>query len=159
MRQKLSSRWTFVFKFVVPVIFLAQVILLIPIVFRDEMNVFGVFFFCVAIGLFGYMAIKIYSQLKVVSIDNQYLYVSNFNEEIKVPLVRIEKVTEWVLFRPRVIKIHLNGASGFGEKIIFIGTREFFLFFNTHPSVTEIRRRVRNAKNDIQSLSGQNEGS
>src|SRR5215216_5278543 len=59
-------------------------------------------------------------RLKVVSIDDDYLYISNYIKEMRVPLSDIYDVTEnrWVNIHP--VTIHLKSPSAFGANIVFM---------------------------------------
>ena len=68
-------------------------------------------------------------RLKEVSVDDDFLYVSNYRKEIAIPLSEIYDVTEnvWVNIHP--VTIHLRSPSEFGDKIVFMPTTRFFAFF------------------------------
>ena len=83
------------------------------------------------------------ARLKVVHVDDNFLYVSNFLKEIAIPLSDICDVTEnrWSNVHP--VTIHLASPSEFGNKIIFMPTQRMFAFFTPHPVVGEIKRLAR----------------
>jgi hypothetical protein len=81
---------------------------------------------------------------KAVYIDENYLYVSNFIKEVNIPLESIKEVSEYATSSPRLIFIKFKNETEFGKKIMFIGRSHSFLFFSTHPSVKEIRKRINN---------------
>jgi len=64
-------------------------------------------------------------------------------EETKVPLSNIRLVYDKVMISPRPIFVEFNKETAFGKKIMFIGTTELFLFYSTHPSVIEIRKKAK----------------
>lgn len=82
-------------------------------------------------------------RLKEVSVDEEYLYVSNYLKEIAIPLSEILDVTEnrWVNLHP--VTIHLKSSSEFGDKIVFMPTTRFFSFFSSHPIVSELKNLAR----------------
>jgi hypothetical protein len=82
-------------------------------------------------------------RLKKVSVDDDFLYVSNFIKEISIPLSDIYDVTEnvWVSIHP--VTIHLKSQSEFGDKIVFMPTTRFFPFFSSHPVVSELKDLAR----------------
>jgi hypothetical protein len=45
---------------------------------------------------------------------------------------------------PRKVTVRLSEPSIFGEKIVFLGYNQPFLFFKPHPALEEIRRRMAN---------------
>jgi len=144
MRKKLSSSLTFFLKFVVAPFILvfttmavlvgvstngmASIIILIPLF---------IIYFSLNYFLFG---------AKVVEIDDKYLYVSNFREEARIPLSNIKTVSDKVFVNPRPIFITFKKETTFGDKIMFIGKKSYFLFFSAHPAVKEIKDRVEKNK-------------
>ena len=76
--------------------------------------------------------------LKVVSVDEDCLYVSNYLREARVPLSDIYDVTEnrWINIHP--VTIHLKRPSEFGAKIVFM-PQVHFSFFGSHPVVAELK--------------------
>ena len=78
-------------------------------------------------------------RLKEVSVDEDFLYVSNYLKEVAIPLSEIQDVTEnvWVNIHP--VTIHLKSPSEFGDKIVFMPTVRFFTLFSSHPVVTELK--------------------
>jgi hypothetical protein len=82
-------------------------------------------------------------RLKEVSVDDNFLYVSNYLKEIAIPLSEIDDVTEnvWVNIHP--VTIHLRSPSEFGDKIVFMPTVRFFAFFSSHPVINELKALAR----------------
>jgi hypothetical protein len=82
-------------------------------------------------------------RLKEVSVDDNFLYVSNYLKEIAIPLSDIHDVTEnrWVNIHP--VTIRLKATSKFGDKIVFMPTARFFAFFSSHPVVSELKELAR----------------
>jgi hypothetical protein len=81
--------------------------------------------------------------LKIVKIDDNNLYVSNYQKELTIPIAEISKVTEFIFSEPRRITIHLKTSTDFGQKIVFLGTYRFFAFFTPHPIVAELRKLIK----------------
>jgi len=81
---------------------------------------------------------------KVVYIDDDFLYVSNFIKKVRIPLNNVKDVYDIVLFSPRPIFIEFKNKTEFGHNIMFLGYTKLFLFFSTHPSVKEIKKRIKN---------------
>ena len=81
-------------------------------------------------------------RLKAVSVDEHYLYVSNYLKEIVIPLSEIEDVTEnkWINIHP--VTVHLKSGSEFGQRIMFMPTVRFF-GFGSHPVVNELKELAR----------------
>ena len=84
-------------------------------------------------------------RLKVVSVDDNFLYVSNYLKEISIPLSDIYDVTEnfWINNHP--VTIHLKSPSEFGDKIVFMPTTRFFAMFSSHPVVNELKELARSS--------------
>ena len=78
-------------------------------------------------------------RLKKVSVDDDFLYVSNYLKEISIPLSDIYDVTENVWLGAHPVTIHLRAPSEFGDKIVFMPTARFFPFFSSHPVVSELK--------------------
>jgi hypothetical protein len=88
-------------------------------------------------------------RLKNVSIDNEFLYVSNYLKEITIPLSNIYFVTEnrWVNIHP--VTIHLRSPSEFGDKITFMPKIRLFPFFGSHPVVKELKALPKVEQSDL----------
>jgi hypothetical protein len=87
-------------------------------------------------------------RLKRVSVDDDYLYVSNYFKEIAIPLSDIVDVTENRWVNPHPVTIHLLSPSAFGDKIVFMPTIRFFSFLSSHPVVEELKE-LANSKADV----------
>ena len=82
-------------------------------------------------------------RLKAVSVDNNHLYVSNYVEEISIPLSEISDVRENVWLNSHPVTIHLKSPSEFGDKIVFMPKVRVFAFFSSHPVVSELKELAR----------------
>lgn len=142
MKRELSSNQTFFLKIILPIIFivlfLAAVIGLILGYKKSE-----IFITIVIIMLaFPVGIVSMYFTLmryKKVSIDDDFLYVSNYRNEIKIALSNISDVTETKWIRTRPITIHLKSDSEFGRKIIFTPKMNGFRVFADNPIVVELK--------------------
>lgn len=81
-------------------------------------------------------------RLKFVSIDDDFLYVSQPRKQIQIPLQDIEHVKENFWASPKLITLTLNHPSEFGTKIVFVPTRLAFAALRSHPIVQEIENAV-----------------
>jgi len=83
------------------------------------------------------------ARLKEVSVDDDYLYVSNYLKEIAIPLSDIFDVKEnrWINYHP--VTIYLKSPSEFGDKIVFMPTVRFFGGWSSHPVVAELKDLAR----------------
>jgi hypothetical protein len=154
IRHQLSSSRTLVTKFVLPVVWLAGFGVATLLLFTTgglsgpdglppppEMK----WLFVGAIGLGGWFLYWFCGRLKRVEIDEQWLYVSNFLREIRVPLADIEEVTEnrWINIRP--ITVEFRRETEFGSSIIFMPPRRW-KFWQPHPVVGELEAATRRAR-------------
>lgn len=108
----------------------------------DDLNSFvlqkEIIFIAITTGAYLFLWFNL--RAKEVSIEGDFLYVSNFLKEIKIPLSEVRKVTEMMLINPNPITIHLKHPTRFGKKIIFIPTYRFFSFDGSHPIVDELKQ-------------------
>lgn len=81
-------------------------------------------------------------RLKSVSIDEEFLYISNYFTEIKVHRSEISKVTENVFINTNPVWIHFKHDTEFGEYIMFMPKTRYFSFFSSHPVVKELKRKI-----------------
>ena len=83
------------------------------------------------------------ASLKEVSADEHSLYISNYINEISIPLDDIDNVTEntWLNIHP--VTIHLKHPSRFGSEITFMPKIKFSAFGEEHPVVHELRRAAK----------------
>jgi hypothetical protein len=92
-------------------------------------------FFClwIAGSFFSYITC---AALKQVAADEHFLYVSNFINEISIPMADVCDVTEnyWLNIHP--VTVHLKRTSRFGSKITFMPKIKFF---GACPAVTELK--------------------
>jgi hypothetical protein len=80
--------------------------------------------------------------LKRVRVDGSNLYVSNYREEIPVPLAAVAAVSEnrWINIHP--VTIHLRTETAFGNKVVFMPKQRLTFGWRSHPVVNEIRQLV-----------------
>ncbi len=81
-------------------------------------------------------------RLKKVRIDDERLYVSNYNQEISVPLSAIASVTEsrWGKITP--VTVNFRMTTEFGRSIVFIAKARL-VSWGSHPVVEELRSAAR----------------
>lgn len=84
-------------------------------------------------------------KLKRVSIDDDYLYVTNFLKGIVVPLSEIEEVKQNKWYQSKFVKIKLRHPTEFGSEILFMPKGSFYFMFGKHPVVEEIKDLAREA--------------
>jgi hypothetical protein len=155
MRRTISSNQTFLMKIIFPMIGILVLVILTFIsflgsVFKDisgnppppENKWVFLFFTLISIGFFYWFG----TRLKRVSLDSLNLYISNYQREIIVPLIDVEKITEnrWIYIHS--VTIHFFHQTEFGSSIMFMPEIRRFAFFSSHPIVAEIRAAVEQAR-------------
>ncbi len=139
MRRRLSSLQTVLMKIIFPALWIPGWGFVTLMMFLSGVNHGDPFAF-----LFAWLvgsALILWSSigLKEVSVDDHFLYVSNYLKEISIPLSDIYDVTENVWINIHPVTIHLKSPSEFGNKITFMPKTRFFAFFSSHPVVRELK--------------------
>jgi hypothetical protein len=145
MRRRLSSQRTLLMKIVLPAFWIAMfgVGTINLFLFSDE----GLQSPPAWVTLFVWIAGSVFFlwdalRLKVVNVDEHFLYVSNYLKEIAIPLSNIYDVTENFWLNTHPVTIHLKSPSEFGGRIVFM-PKTRFLFFSSHPVVKELKQLAR----------------
>ena len=143
-RIYLSTRFTFIHKFVLPVVFVLGAIWFAVEFFEGWLYLPGdvpggfmlIVWGMVAVNLLwiGWIAIRSYK----VTADAENFYVSNYRKEIVIPRAELYEATEMRWVQPYWITLHLRGPSEFGEKIVFIPPWRFAAFWTANPLVDEL---------------------
>ena len=94
-------------------------------------------------------------RLKDVWLEGEYLVVSDYVSEERIPIVHVEEITETRLWNPKLIKLRFSRSSKWGEEIVFIAPLRFQFVFMNHPLVQELRTLVSSAKRDADTLRNQ----
>jgi hypothetical protein len=82
-------------------------------------------------------------QLKRVDLVGDVLRVSNFREEIEIPLPQIESVSASAFVTPELIWLHLRRPTMFGDTLVFAAPIRFLGgFWQRHPLAEELRHRI-----------------
>ncbi len=142
MKRELSSKLTFVVKIIMPGLWIffwgvTILVMLIGVDGRTQPPPFNFFIAEIVITAIFYFTIMKY---KKVSVDEHFLYVSNYSKEIKIPFSDVKDVTEIRLLRGNPVTIHLKQRSEFGSKITFIPkSKGLSKYFQSHPFVTELK--------------------
>lgn len=89
---------------------------------------------------------KTIGRLKRVSHDDNMLYISNFREEIRVPLRDVVNISEqrWNM-GVHTVTIEFSKQTDFGDKIIFIPALKFYELYRSHRIVNDLRSLVAEA--------------
>jgi hypothetical protein len=136
-----SSRLTFFYKFIFPVIWISGFGLGIIVVELAHNSPLAAKFAFAAGWVLGTAGLVwLCAPLKRVRADDRALYVSNYLKEISVPVGLIDCVTEnrWINIHP--ITIHLSGDTEFGSRIVLMPKSRFAFSWTPHPVVGEIER-------------------
>ncbi len=140
-KVRISSSWTYVTKYFLPWVWIGLIGYLFYLQYRLEN--WGNVLLVVFAGVFVlYLGVYLNISLKEVFLDDQYLYISDFNKEIRVSRSKIERVTEWNLNRSRQVWIYFTEETEFGKKVVFMPTFQSGLFFAVHPIVEELKKKV-----------------
>ncbi len=80
-----------------------------------------------------------FGPLKRVHLNTEFLYVSNYLREIRIPFTNVADIREanWLTNSPRRIVVTLKSSSTFGSRIQFAPA-----FFSTTRIVSELRDRL-----------------
>ena len=152
MEDELSSRWTFVMKYVVPGIWIPLVGLQVVAAYRNPVQVLrtgdrdvAVHIGAVATFIFWLLGSAFFLwfgfSIKRVRLSDGAILVSNYFNEWRVPFVLIESVSQnrWVQQRP--VTIQLRADVGCGTTVKFIPPHRYFLFrfWREDPVVARLR--------------------
>jgi hypothetical protein len=81
--------------------------------------------------------------LKSVSVDERFLYVSDYQDELAIPLSEIVRVTQSNWSRIRAVTICLRTQTRFGSEIEFMPRVEWKHGWTEYEVVDELRRLSR----------------
>ena len=137
-RRKISSNWTFFQAFVFPPIW---ILLLLGVLLIVEWPKGALIPLTMLFGLLIWVAFC--HRLRVVHVDDRFLYVSNHRKEIQIPLSDVHEITEnvWISLRP--VTLHLSTPSAFGPRIRFMPKTWQAFFWSSHPIVGELTELVK----------------
>jgi len=147
--RQISSRLTFVAKFISPIVGLIVGVNMALLIGRFPKNGDDIAFQVVVISFI--VAIEAYHvwtayRIKSVKADSRNLYVSNFFKETTIPLAQVDRVTRFLFAEPQIVTIHLSSPSEFGKKIVFMAPYRWFGFNTEHPIVAELQRMAAAAR-------------
>jgi hypothetical protein len=78
--------------------------------------------------------------LKRVSVDDRFLYVSNYLDEVAIPLSDIASVKQSSWSRIRAVTIRLKSPTSFGNELRFMAKAEWKRAWKEYEVVDELRR-------------------
>jgi hypothetical protein len=142
MKRAISSRLTFFYKIVVPVISVAIPGIVVPSLMSQEPDKRWGLQLAMAIGLLVVAAFVVFLlvsiPLKYLEIDDQFLFVSNFRRTIMVPLSEIEQVGyPFPGLRPLTASVKFKNPTAFGNEILFLPRVTFWSF--SHSTADDLR--------------------
>jgi len=149
--EELSSDWTFIYKFILPVFWTGGFgIGAISLRFLEGEIIplggrVGILF--VWLVWAAYIS-STWIRFKVVRMDDTYLYVSNTRRQCQIPLTQISKVTEWRWNHTHPVTVHFAQPTEFGNSIMFIPKVRIIGLWFSHPVVAKMREAAR--RNSIQ---------
>jgi hypothetical protein len=144
--RKVSSGWTWFYKFAFPTLWIAAFGLGTVAMFvasgafsRDHRWLF-------LTGLLAGTSIIYWSCIRVkkVSLDGDSLVISTFRRELRVPLRNVRRVSGSIFWHPELIWLHFRCPTDFGTCVVFIAPMRL-LGFREHPLVRELRALVSRA--------------
>jgi hypothetical protein len=145
MRADISSRTTFVYKFIFPAIwiplfgFVAYMVLNAGRSGAGDKTV-GIIMATTWLVVSAFLLRLVHSLMRVQLRDGR-IYASNYRREIEIVPGEIESVTQNVWMNVRPITLHLRHETSFGRRIRFLPpSRVIFTFWKEDPIVDQLRR-------------------
>jgi hypothetical protein len=143
--RTLSSKLTFIQKYIFPLVWLTFIGYLVYVGFSDAKNPAKSVSFRWGALFFLLMSLLIFCfwnfPLKFVAVDERSLYISNYFKMIQTPLSNIFEV-ESLGLGSRLMRIRLKSPTEFGTEILVIpkvNYRITFFGFGVNPIVNELK--------------------
>ena len=141
MKKPISTSFTFFLKFILPgtciVVCSYGTILAFSSNWETGLT-------ALTLGLFlSLVSFLILGSVKKVSIDKDYIYISNFFKTNRVTLGNIKEIEENKFAQPRMVTINFKKPTYFGKRIYFLAEHEPILLYNEHPVIKEIQYRIK----------------
>lgn len=148
-KTQISSNATILLKFIVPSIFyLAFTFAIAGLITEGKYaGALSASFVLVIFGLFIYMA---FVRLKHVSIDDEYVFISNYFKTIKISFSELESVSDLSFggnYQP--IFIHFKKRTDFGYSIIFINTCTRYFNFSEQSITKELSIKIKSIREGL----------
>ena len=145
MQRQLSSDQTILVKFIFPGLCIPLLgVVAVAVFIRSDAELLSpsrwifLFFWVAGSALIWFSS----ANLKYVSVDDDFLYVSNYFKETVIPLSDIYDVTENIWFNHHPVTIHFKSPSEFGDKIVFMPKTRLWVY-TSHPVVKELKQLAR----------------
>lgn len=82
--------------------------------------------------------------LKFVSLDERFFYISGYGREVREPIAAVQRVEVSLAMRPKLVTLWLRGRSGLMEAVVFVPEQRAFEGVREgHPLVEELRAMLR----------------
>ena len=119
MKREISSKDTFFYKIILPVFLLicAAVLPVAVYLYDPKNNLVSAIFVLIFSLISAALVFVMTKALKKLTLDDGFLYVSNYRKEIIIPLSNIDKILWFGDVRPTMI--YLKTPSEYGKKINF----------------------------------------
>ncbi|UII32572.1 hypothetical protein LVD17_01795 [Fulvivirga ulvae] len=142
-KKQLSSNLTFIAKVILPGLFVTGITgAIIGLTSSGQYDgVLGAFLALLVFSPLIYMGLV---RLKRVSIDNQYIYISNYIKTIQVPITDLQEVDDTWLLNYHPIWITFRTETPFGKVVMFMPSTDPTSIFSTHPITRELRELIKN---------------
>ena len=116
------------------------------VIFFD--NITDVISYAPVILAISYACFRLVRLAKAVGTDDAFLYVSDNETEIRIPISKIVQVRQTVVMRLMYdhVVIILDSPSEFGQKIVFFPEKRFPDISEPHPAVDELNKLVHSYK-------------
>jgi hypothetical protein len=146
MRADISSRTTFIYKFIFPAVWIPLMGAMTFAVARAPNRIngaerSGVLVMELLWVVVCVLLLRFAIPLKRVQLRDGRIYASNYRREIEIAPGEIERITQNVWINIRPITLHLRHETAFGRRIRFIPPSRLILtFWNEDPLVPQLRR-------------------
>lgn len=146
MERELSSKWTFFYKFVLPTLWIGMFTLgtltmfFAPDVWNGHNDARWLRWLFLGLTLSG--ALFLYwacMRLKKVWLGRTSFTISNYVDEVEVPVRDVERVSGSILMSPELVWLRFRRPTRFGDKVVFMPKLRLLSGWNRHPVVEELR--------------------
>lgn len=149
MRRELSSRFTFVYRWVIPGFLTLAAILVVwrfarigmPGRAGTESVLVGV---AIAVALM--ILARFFDKAKRVWVERNKLVVGHYGREFEVDLAAIDSVEATRLLPPSRVRVRFDRPTRLGDRIVFFPPIRWRSFSTPHPAVDELTRLARAAR-------------
>lgn len=116
--QRMSSRLTPIFKFVLPAVWISG----------WSFGTYQAFSWVFTLGgIFGSIFLLWYcARFRKVILEEETLIVSDYRREVRVPLARVSSVKRRIWIRPPEILVIFDSDTGLGDKAVFMPSYRFW---------------------------------